>query len=442
MKRHLFLFISVLTCGLVFAQWTQQSSAFSTASRGINTICIVDPNTVWATAIDGSNPNNYITEFTRTANAGANWTAGVIATGVSGAGLANISAIDANTAWACVYQPSLAAAGGIWKTTDGGAAWTKQTTAAFSATSFPDFVYFWDANNGITVGDPAGGYFEVYTTNDGGANWIRTANTTNQLSPVSSAEYAYPNGFSAAGGSLWFCTTKGRVFKTTDMGQTFSNSTVGGGLSDVSKVTFADVNLGYAGMHINGNLNYQVAITTDGGSSWSAITAGTGIMGADFCAVPGTSSLVSVGSDQTINGSTWSNDQALGWTLMEDTTISPRRLSVQFYDAVTGWSGSFNQDALTDGVYKFDGMVGIESRSFLEQLIIFPNPATDNITISLPGIKADCSISVFNLAGEKISEISASFPATEIDLSGMSPGIYILEIACSQNKTFRKFIRQ
>ncbi|MBC7863049.1 MAG: T9SS type A sorting domain-containing protein, partial [Bacteroidia bacterium] len=424
-----------------------------TPSRGVNSIDIVDANTVWVGSYDGTNTSNYITDFSKTINGGTLWTAGTITTGLTGVGLGNISAIDGDTAWASIFHPTQAVATGIWKTTDGGVSWNKQTTAAFTAASFPDFVYFWNANNGIAVGDPLGGYFEVYTTADGGTTWVRTANTGNQLQASSSSEYGYTNDFSVVGNTLWFGSTTGRVFKTTDMGLTFTKASVANGVTDVQKVSFADAITGYAFMHTAGNKSYKIARTLDGGTNWSAIINTTSIadstvLGADITAVPGTNALISVGSDVTAKGSSWSGDGGLSWELMEDTSLAPQRLSVRFLDASTGWAGTFNIDAFTSGISKFNGMVGIGAAgNSTKNVTAFPNPAADLLTLNINGLNGkQLLISVFNVMGEKISseKMQTGSPVyfKHIDLSALSAGLYFVEVTDGNNKFVNKFIKQ
>jgi len=102
--------------------------------------------------------------YIRTTNGGQNWTVATI-TGATG-GFASITALDADTAWVCN-------AGGVYKTTDGGLTWDKQETAFQDLNGNPIVIHFFDSNNGVCVGNPNNGYWEIYTTTDGGPNWIR-----------------------------------------------------------------------------------------------------------------------------------------------------------------------------------------------------------------------------------------------------------------------------
>ncbi len=436
MNRNHFLFLFLFLFFVSFGQWINQSTGFTVPKRGITSISIVNQNIVWAVAYDGANPSNYITEFTRTTNGGNTWTPGLLNSGIVGAGMANISAINADTAWACIYHPTQTNAGGIWKTIDGGLSWNKQTSAGFIATSFPDFVHFWNASNGIAVGDPTSGFFEVYTTSDGGNNWTRTANTANQLSSISPSEYGYVNAFSVSGNTLWFCTSAGRVFKTTDFGLTFISSLVGNGFSDVHRITFSDSLQGYAAMHTANNLNFRLAKTNDGGLTWNACANTstidqTALLGGDICAIPGTNYLISVGSDINAKGSSWSADGGTTWFIMEDTSLAPQRTCVRFLDASIGWAGSFNTNQFSEGISKNSGPVGINSLRVSSSFRFFPNPAGNFVSLLIKNNLGHAQIRLLSADGQELQNSKINLDDTNIkidlDLSTYHPGIYFLE---------------
>ncbi|MBC7864075.1 MAG: glycosyl transferase, partial [Bacteroidia bacterium] len=66
MKKLLLTLVSLSLTSLSFAQWTDQATGFGTPSRGVNSINIVDANTVWVGSYDGTNTSNYITDFSKT----------------------------------------------------------------------------------------------------------------------------------------------------------------------------------------------------------------------------------------------------------------------------------------------------------------------------------------------------------------------------------------
>jgi len=61
--------------------WNSQATGFADASRGISEIHIIDANTVWGLAFDGSGGGAVVQEFTRTTNGGTTWTPGIIEMG-------------------------------------------------------------------------------------------------------------------------------------------------------------------------------------------------------------------------------------------------------------------------------------------------------------------------------------------------------------------------
>ena len=211
MKKILLSFVAILAFTLgVSAQWAEQATGFSAASRGIRNICAVNSQVLWAAAYDGSGGAAPCQDITITTNGGTLWTPHTIA-GVTNLDIANIVAYDATKAWACMYPPATTTTGqGIYKTTDGGVTWVRQASATFSnASSFADFVYFWDPNLGYCVGDPINGEFEIYTTDDGGTTWtlVPGANIPN---PVS-GEYGVIGYFCVVGDITWFGTNKGQI---------------------------------------------------------------------------------------------------------------------------------------------------------------------------------------------------------------------------------------
>jgi len=151
--------------------WVEQASGFWEASRGIDYVCAVDENIAWAKNYDGSGAGAAVQEFTRTIDGGATWEADAIFGAPDEGDLAMIFGLDADHAWVPIHSGDPQ---GIWATTDGGDTWTHQTTANYNGVgAFPNIVHFWDENNGWCQGDPVDGYYEMYTTTDGGNNWVR-----------------------------------------------------------------------------------------------------------------------------------------------------------------------------------------------------------------------------------------------------------------------------
>lgn len=328
-----------------FGAWIKQNSGFSSVSRGINWINIVDENIVWATAYDGAAGAN-IQQFTKTTNGGATWTAGNINVGNSGLGISMVHGIDADNAWVVAYPTAGGQVGGVWKTGNAGSTWTKQTTASFTnAASFANVVHFWDANNGFCQGDPINGEFELYTTTNGGVNWtlVPIANIPNPLS----GEYGYVRQIEVLGDNVWFTTNKGRIYHSTDKGLNWavyvSPITDFGGGTDNGNLSFSDANNG-----IIINQAGNVYRTTNAGASWGQITPVGSVFTNGLCFIEGTNTVFSTGA--TPAGSSYSSDGGTTWTLID----SEQHLYVEMKDTNVGWSGWFNQSATENGMWKWN----------------------------------------------------------------------------------------
>ncbi|OFX48913.1 MAG: hypothetical protein A2046_07995 [Bacteroidetes bacterium GWA2_30_7] len=326
--------------------WIEQAAGFAEPSRGISGFSIVDANTAWAWAYDGVNTSNYIRDFTVTTNGGNLWTANSI-TGYDAYSIANICALSDLVAYAGMY-PTGGAGGYVLKTTDGGVSWTPQTTATFNnSASFLNFVYFFDANNGVCMGDPIGSpkKFEVYNTTDGGDTWV--LNTNSGLAMTISTGYGYVNDFCTVGDNIWFGTNTNKVYRSTDKGMTWANSSTA--LTETNLVSFADALNGFAWY----TTTFAAKKTTNGGSTWTTYTAPTNMRKSDISRVPGlANTYVSVGAAQTDLGSSYTRNLGTAWDTID---ASAQYTAVKFLDQNIGWAGGFNTDATTGGIYKWFG---------------------------------------------------------------------------------------
>lgn len=333
-----------------YGNWIVQNSGFSAASRGVNWVSIVDQNVVWATAFDGSGANANVQQFTKTTDGGNTWTPGNINVGNAGLGISMVHGISSSTAWLAAYPNAAGQLGGIWKTTNGGSTWTKQTTATFSnASSFTNVVHFWDANEGFCMGDPINGEFEIYRTTNGGTNWtlVTGANIPNPLS----GEFGYTRQIDVVGNSVWFSTNKGRIYHSTDKGATWAVYTspildfAGANIS--ANFSFSSASTGY--IVTNGGAVYK---STNAGSTWVQLATTGPIFSNGLCAIVNTNTLFTTGAATGGSGSSYSLDGGLTWALIDN----QQHLYCEFLTPSIGWSGWFNTNATTNGMWKWNNL--------------------------------------------------------------------------------------
>ena len=357
MKNYTFFFVFFLVAFLsltTMAQspWTQQTAngLISSANPAV-TLSAVDENVCWGI-------NNVNWQYLRTTNGGANWTVSTI-TGATGSIGSSISALDANTAWA-------ATTGGIFKTTDGGLTWTKQGSAFSGTGGFPNVIHFFDANNGICTGEPRGGYWEIYTTTDGGALWSRVP-SGNIPAPIPANEIGIGGVAEAKGNVFWFSTLWGALYKTTDNGMnwTVTRNILGNG--DGFGFAFKDNLNGLACTFVGGK---KIAKTSDGGTTWTPVLPlPSGLSGLSPFFVEyakGTSGAYVITSHSNtggpipaVPGSAYTLDDGTTWTYIDNLPYGP----ASFSSWNIGWSAGLNTS-----IYKWDSNVlPVELTSFTAQ---------------------------------------------------------------------------
>ena len=168
MKHILLLVILLNVTQTSFAQWQEQSCGITTPGRGFSQIVTVSPSKVWATEFDVTGVDKTIQDFIRTPDGGITWIVGTVAAVTASYAWACLSAVAADTAWAALND-SLGTGGEVYKTTDGGAHWEKLDV---SSGKFPvRVVYFFNSTQGIVIGDPLNGHFEIFSTDDAGVTW-------------------------------------------------------------------------------------------------------------------------------------------------------------------------------------------------------------------------------------------------------------------------------
>ena len=71
-------------------------------------------------------------------------------------------------------------------------------------------------------------------------------------------------------------------------------------------------------------------------------------------------------------------------------------------------------------------------------LNIFPNPATDNITIETPLLS---TIEISNIEGQLIKTLAASGTKTNVDVYALPCGVYVVKVKTVKEVAVKKIIK-
>jgi photosystem II stability/assembly factor-like uncharacterized protein len=450
MKLYFFIaaaFIGLLYSVTIKAQWTPQVALLPTPNTGAISKSAVDTSVVWTLNIDlthfnsEGDPIGPMNRFARTTNGGASWIQDTIA-GAFGLHPGSITAVDAQTAWVTMQDESHLTSGGIFKTTNGGVTWAKQNTAFTGADGKPTFIYFFDSNNGLVVGERNPSSWEIYTTTNGGTQWdsVPQANI-----PPKIAGERLREGFesTALHNTFWFCTagSQGRVFKSTDRGLSWNAVVVGAGYTRVHTVAFQNESVGLVAAFTS---NSETTMrTSDGGNTWNPTGSPIYPTPHILAYVPGTDSFyVVTGHDWTFGhvGTAYTRNGGRDWTTVEYRQMGP----VTFISPNVGWT-----DGPLSGVgtiFRWSGTVlpVEEENNFIqpERFSIeqnYPNPFNPSTTIQfqIPN-SSFVNLKVYDVLGNEVATLVNEEKATgsyEIqfdshsgEVRNLSSGIYFYRL--------------
>ncbi len=436
MKKILLTFSLLLAVVITSnAQWLAQPIT-GTAATGttFQYVDVVNASTVWSLGIKVNGTGAQIAggAYAKTINGGTTWTSGLL-TGVAPTyGGANITATHPDTAWIATFNPS--GGGQVYKTVNGGTSWAAQTTATFALPDgFPNFVHFWNGGAGVTMGDPnpaavATGRFEIYTTTNGGTNWIRVPNANIPVHITD--EYGLTNSFGITGNTVYFGTNKGRVYKSTDRGLNWTVSqTPFAGL--VYGISFKDANVGFA-VSASTGVTTSIAKSIDGGMTWSLVGNTAGLSAKfDVTHIPGTAGTfittgarINSGGGITSFAAAYSINNGDTWSLVDTSNTSYFDLS--FINSTTGWVTS---GAPIGGIYKWANSIPLKVTQVQNniQASVTPNPFREGLWVNMKDNDV-YTIVLSDLQGRKLLEKQFS-NATEIDTEMFANGVYFYNIS-------------
>lgn len=469
--------LSALATFLLFsahAQWLPQNPGFTSDTVGFYEMSLPDKNTVWAVCYDGKSPGllstRAILSFTRTTDGGNTWIPGKMGNDQT-LRFSNISAIDGQEAWVAMhkigavpssYYGSFGKGGGVFHTIDGGVTWDHtEPGELFDNNSVPRFVHFKDKNHGIAVGDPNGGYWEIYLTNNKGKKWKRVR--TESIPAPLANEIGWISGYAVVGNTIWFGTDSGRMYKSIDFGKTWTVNRLDSVLGAyVHEIAFLDDGLtGVA--HLRNATRTFVFSTADGGLTWTNYFQPPNWKNSRMTAVPGTNAFVSTSThpNPLFTGSSVSYDAGQTWTHIDQ---AAQKAVCRFYDANTGYAGGFHvsghpffgnkglfksqivfQMPTSGGVQKMAAKNGNTDALKTEsnnQVKVYPTPANDIINIVLQDelMNVKSIISMVSMDG-KIMQTATSAKAklVQLNVSKLPAGAYMLRIA-SGKQTINKLI--
>ena len=140
----------------------------------------------------------------------------------------------------------------------------------------------------------------------------------------------------------------------------------------------------------------------------------------------------------TFDGTNWVNMGDPGFSKGEAvyTNLACSPSDGQPYVAYEDYGNAYKATLMKyDSVY-----VGIEKTKNL-RFSIYPNPATDKILLEMPALPEACTLVIENITGKEVIKKSITEPQVQIDLTGLSRGVYFVKIKGQQIQYIEKIIK-
>lgn len=461
--KKIILLLAITLSSLVNSQnfWTEVNNIFTDPNIYAGEISIVDANVVW---VNGTNNGQFtgsqVYMWAKSEDAGLTWSSGMY--NLPNAYITGIKALSARTAYISTYilNPTLTVKTGVYKTIDSGQNWVLQTTNLFnSPESFVNFVEFWNENDGVAIGDPVNGVFEIYTTNNGGINWnlVPTANIPTSL-PI---EFAYPQIYDVVNNTMWFGTSKGRIYKSSDKGLTWTVTQTplsdfanlgGSSLYDYADFAFKNETEGLLTRSYetfsNNIIVYTQWLTIDGGTTWIEEFPTGENRGYRVDYVPGTNNTYfEYGLNEGVSGlsdrgSSYTTDGGLNFIDLNTDAEAVYPFAAEFQSGTVGFCiGQFINTPVIDGFYtRFfrltDPLQRLSGSSLANnnfetktKINLYPNPTNGLIKISGNSIS---EIIIVDVLGKVVySEKYNDLNEINLNIENLNNGMYLTTISSS-----------
>lgn len=288
--------------------------------------------------------------------------------------------------------------------------------------------------NTLFAGTDGGG---VNSSADNGATWTNVSNGF-RGQQASSQQSIYKL---VIDGSTLYAGTNYGLYKSTNDGANWSLAS-NTGWPDGLPMTPSSVKA----FTVNGNvivaapnsfpLNSSVYVSTDGGANWTKKIAGLPNMIFYPSALLFVGNNIIMGTDIGVYKST---DNGNNWTSL-NVGLTNGNINSIYSDGTTLFIGTGN------GLYSLpvtEVVTDFATNTVREnELLVYPNPAKNAITVQLNKPKNGYLLNIYNLQGQLLLSHEISSGKNNVDINTFSVGTYFVKFLSNGNVTTRKFVKE
>lgn len=147
---------------------------------------------------------------------------------------------------------------------------------------------------------------------------------------------------------------------------------------------------------------------------------------------------------RSTDGENWT---AAGWVSTNAANgYSAERLSYQYLDAKIKLSSKTYyrlRQVDADGFSTFSNIIALTGKlSTNNEIVVYPNPVTDVVYITIPGMATQSGLVIYNIDGVAVRTGSYQTQEIALPLGQLPKGVYILKVTTGENALIRKLIKQ
>jgi len=270
--KNSFLVLYFIFCSILFAQWELKVDGMHNWNRANPLSFGTDGSIgIWVVATTFPRPLSISTDSANSwqhYNTPDSW------------GGNDLYVYDSDRIWFCTND------GEIYHSSDGGTNWILQYEDTINH-SFFNFIKFFDAQNGIVLGDApfnSGKPAPVLKTTDGGNSWLNI--NENSLIDEYSRDQFHPISFPNVEVGYFYGSGDHQLYKTVDGGSNWEIVSLPDEITNVFMLKFYDENIGMF-VADNGLDTDYIYRTTDGSQSWQKLNLESNTVHHDIEFLPG-----------------------------------------------------------------------------------------------------------------------------------------------------------
>lgn len=346
--------------------------------------------------------------------------------------------------YSSVQQP----APGFCKTTDNGNSWTALTVTGLQNHNLQYIAGVAAGSKMFVSAAQSTSDFAVYSSSNG-TSWSLSNTGLPAKFRTGGFMAVSPSEIYAVGKMMESSPSDARIYKTVNGGSGWTQVTTSGLPQDhdyfYGPATVAGGKMLLAFFaYTNSAVNY-IYSSTDG-TNWIPSHAG---LPADFSAydfiVDGSTGAVYVLGDRSNVAALYkSNDGGSSWSVL--TTTGMENHSSRYVSGTKSGNLFFINAINSTGnsaIYKSTGLAGLDEAAGAMELTLFPNPATDRLTVQTQ-FSGPKSITVVDIQGKILLAKQEPGGKTYFDIAidGIPSGTYLLQVKTKGNVYTRKFVKQ